>query len=102
MKTPEIYTKTGIAPDIYIHALRCWPNFFNEIVSGVKKFEIRKDDRDFRVGDVLRLEEWLPTDSEDADEQKAAYTGRFELKVIRYILRDPQFGIQEGYAILGF
>lgn len=38
-----------------IHELKTWPDFFRDVADGRKKFEIRKDDRDYKVGDLLRL-----------------------------------------------
>jgi hypothetical protein len=43
-----------------MHELRSWPEFFRAVVEGRKRFEIRKDDRGFRVGDCLVLCEWDP------------------------------------------
>lgn len=43
-----------------MHRLKTWPQFFDAIADGSKRFELRKNDRDFRVGDVLRLQEWNP------------------------------------------
>jgi hypothetical protein len=78
-----------------VHDLKTWPEFFNAVEHGAKSFEIRKDDRNFQVGDILCLREWDPATKD--------YTGRSIRKTIRYILRDAlQFGLQEGYAILGF
>ena len=42
------------------HYLKCWPIFFFEAASGMKTFEIRKNDRDFRVGDIIVLQYWDP------------------------------------------
>lgn len=50
------------------HHLKTWPRFYENVASGAKTFEIRKDDRDFNAGDVLVLQEYEP----DAK----AYTGR--------------------------
>jgi hypothetical protein len=43
------------------HRLKCWPGFFAAIISGKKTHDLRRaDDRDFRVGDTLLLEEFNP------------------------------------------
>lgn len=41
-----------------VHHLKTWPEFFDDVVSGRKTFEIRKNDRDFKVGDEVILEEF--------------------------------------------
>jgi hypothetical protein len=42
------------------HHLKTWPNAFAAVVAGTKRFEWRKDDRGFEVGDVLVLKEYDP------------------------------------------
>ena len=77
-----------------IHKLKILPEYFEAIASRKKTFELRTDDRDYKVGDLLCLREW---DGE-------RYTGR-ELSAIeiKYILRDcPEYGLADGYCILGF
>lgn len=60
------------------HHLKCWPQFFNEIVAGRKKHDLRRaDDRNFRVGDVLVLEEYDP--------QSNDFTGRTLTVEVTYI-----------------
>lgn len=59
------------------HELKCWPVFFNATRSGHKNFELRVNDRDFKVGDIVRLEEWSPD---------TGYTGRSLIRNIRYVL----------------
>ena len=41
------------------HVLKVWPEFFEMLHQG-KNFEIRKNDRDYQVGDRLTLKEWKP------------------------------------------
>lgn len=61
-----------------VHELKTWPEFFEPILQGEKKFEIRLDDRGFRVGDHLKLWEWLP--------KSKSYTGRVILVKVDYIV----------------
>lgn len=42
------------------HTLKIWPDFFADVISGAKKYEIRKNDRGFKLGDELILQEWNP------------------------------------------
>ena len=75
-----------------IHELKTYPEPFNAVLCGRKTAEFRKDDRNFEVGDSVRLREWDP-----ANER---YTG-FELtKEISDIRRGPDFDIPEGFAML--
>ena len=74
------------------HELKILPQYFEAVVSGKKKFELRKNDRDYKVGDILMLREW------DKD-----YTGNFVKVKVEYILQDcPEYGLQNGYCILSF
>ena len=58
-----------------------------------KTFELRKDDRNFEVGDTLRLMEYEPVLNQ--------YTGRFARRKIIGILKDcPEYGLMKGYCIL--
>lgn len=42
------------------HDLKCWPKYYEYVASGDKTFEVRRNDRDFRVGDTLLLREYEP------------------------------------------
>lgn len=44
------------------HTLKTDSEHFVLIASGVKRFELRRNDRDFRVGDMLVLAEWNGTE----------------------------------------
>lgn len=75
------------------HELKTWPIFFEHCWSGRKTFELRKDDRDFRIHDRLILMEFDPETKE--------YSGRLLQADVGYILRDTEFGLAEDYCILG-
>ncbi len=51
------------------HDLKVWPTHWELIASGRKTFEIRKNDRDYRAGDELRLRCWDP-DTQDYRSQQ--------------------------------
>lgn len=42
------------------HELRCWPAALGQVWDGTKTWELRFDDRDYAVADILRLEEYDP------------------------------------------
>lgn len=80
------------------HSLKISPAYFDAMKNGLKTFEIRKTDRDYKIGDTLTLSEWKPGTYE-----AGSYTGRHVNVAITYILSHDDFpdGIKEGYAILG-
>lgn len=41
-----------------IHELKVKPVYFEAVKEGIKTFELRRDDRNFKVGDILLLREW--------------------------------------------
>ncbi len=73
------------------HRLKTWPEYFWDVKEGKKTFEVRKFDRDFKVGDDLVLQEWCPA--------TAQYTGAELTRRIAYVLAG-QCAIP-GYAIMG-
>lgn len=71
-----------------IHELKILPEYFEAVVSGDKRFEIRKNDRNYQKGDILRLNEY----------QDGQYTGDVHVVEITYI---TDYAQQEGYVVLG-
>lgn len=72
------------------HELKIMPEYFQAVRDGVKDFEIRYNDRDYKVGDnvVLREFDGDYTDSDPIERR------------IKYIY-DGNIGLQEGFCILG-
>lgn len=74
------------------HELKIFPRWFDDVKSGKKRFELRKADRDYEVGDFLCLREF----------ENGKYTGREVTVMITYILKGTgEYGLAEGYWILG-
>ncbi|EKD32815.1 MAG: hypothetical protein ACD_76C00142G0004 [uncultured bacterium] len=55
------------------------PEYFDAVVSGKKKFELRLNDFDVNEGDTLVLEEWSP--------ETISYTGRSIEKKVTYVMK---------------
>ena len=75
-----------------LHELKTWPWYFSEILTGVKQFELRKNDRNFECGDTLLLREWDPDTKE--------YTGREIFKSVALTMSGMP-GLQDGYMLMG-
>ena len=74
-----------------IHELKILPNYFADVISGKKTFEIRKFDRPFHSGDLLALNEY--------DAESKSYTGNSCLVYIDYILDDKEY-CKQGYVVM--
>ncbi|MBC7509794.1 MAG: DUF3850 domain-containing protein [Ferruginibacter sp.] len=83
-----------------IHELKTDPSPFDALIQGKKNFEIRYNDRDFKVGDELLLKEFLQQGHGDIRFHGAVYTGRILHRKIDYILTGGMYGIEEGFVIL--
>jgi len=75
---------------------KAWPEIFERVLSGEKKFDLRLADRDYGVGDILVLREWDPTTRK--------YTGRVIEKKITYVLKtkDTRFWPEDEVAEKGY
>lgn len=74
-----------------IEELKVLPIYFEELVNGNKTFEIRKNDRDYKVGLKLILREF----------KNNTFTGRSIEKTVTYVFKGGQYGLNKGYVILG-
>ncbi len=78
------------------HVLKTDPAVFHASACGVKGWEIRKNDRNFKVGDELWLKETVYTGAEMAAGAPEEYTGRVIAARITYILEGPVYGLEDG------
>lgn len=84
------------------HEVKIWPPFFEHLLDGRKRFEVRRNDRGFAVGDEIKFREWVPKARGGNEDY---YTGRALWMRVRYVLnprpdRDPDFGLVPGYVVL--
>jgi len=74
------------------HQLKTAPEYFAEVIAGNKAFEIRKNDRDFKVGDALILREY-----DIKNPNGTRFTGSHCTRFITYVTDYEQ---KEGYVVL--
>jgi len=74
-----------------VHELKIKSKFYRDILHGIKTFEVRKNDRGFKLGDFLALNEI---------DDEGQYTGCSVLVKVIYILDDEEY-VKEGMVILG-
>lgn len=61
------------------HVLKIWPEYFERVNDGTKTFEVRQNDRAYKTGDQVLLQEWDPA--------RNVYTGRQLEFDIGYVLK---------------
>lgn len=68
------------------------PEYFQAVRAREKNFEIRVDEDNIEVGDLLVLEEW-----------DGYYTGEGVRRYVKYVLRNAEeYGLMPGYCIIGW
>lgn len=76
---------------IKIHQVKIAPKYLNAVVTGQKKAELRKNDRDYKSGDVLSLCEW----------KHGKFTGKERAAVITHVLPVNEFITgADGWVVL--
>jgi hypothetical protein len=59
---------------------------------GNKNFELRKNDRNYQVGDTLILREFWPLDQK--------YTGNILTMKVQHMLKGGNFGVQKDFVVM--
>lgn len=72
-----------------VHHIKLGASFFGEVERGEKTFELRKNDRDYKKGDILEMMEF----------KDGKNTGRTVRVLVTYILTEFA-GLEEGYCIM--
>ena len=82
------------------HQVKSWSHLYDAIVSGVKPYDLRKNDRDYRIGDTLRLSRY--------DNIGGRFTGEYCDRKVSYITNNiTPYAVSSAvlpneYCILGF
>lgn len=79
--------ETYLLTDI-VHCVKISPKNFEDVVSERLSFQIRKSERDYKLGDFMYLQEF-----------DGVFTGKAVPVKINNILREDS-GLQDGYVLL--
>jgi len=72
-----------------VHQIRLATQYFEDVCSGKKSFELRKNDRNYKTGDILEMVEF----------KDGRNTGRMVRAEVTYMLEDYT-GLEDGYCIM--
>lgn len=72
------------------HEIKVWPDEFEKIVTGSKRHEFRKNDRDYKSGQFLLMREFQPNGERYLDREIVSRIG-----AISY---GPEWGIPDGFC----
>ena len=73
-----------------VHQIRLASTYFDDVVSGKKSFELRKNDRGYKEGDFLEMMEF----------KNGKNTGRTVRVLVTHLLENYT-GLEDGYCIMG-
>jgi hypothetical protein len=75
------------------HELKTDVAYYVALQRGKKNFEVRYNDRDYKVGDTLVLKEWCAMSEQ--------FTGDQQIRIVEYILEGGTFGIPDNTVVMG-
>lgn len=83
-----------------IHTLKCDPAQWEDVFENRKRFEIRKADRDYAVGDYLDLMQTKKAHFDLAPGEVAQLSGRRCTRLVTHVFADVRYGVPPGHCIL--
>lgn len=81
------------------HELKTWPGPFQALADGRKRFEWRRNDRCFEVGDTLILREYDPARLSIWSHHDIGYTGREVHARVTYVLAGI-LDVPHGFCVM--
>ena len=76
-----------------IPSIKILPEYFEEVLAGRKRAELRLNDREYKKGDIYDLREWNP--------KRQRYTGRKINIQISHVLENFE-GLKKGWCVFSF
>jgi ASC-1-like (ASCH) protein len=85
------------------HTIKINDWFVDDIISGRKRFEVRKNDRLYQAGDLIKF---APVNAEyqlqTFDDGIITSTDKLDDKVYRITFVESGYGLQNGFVAFGF
>jgi len=78
------------------HRLKTYDLYWRAVESGSKNFEVRRNDREFQAGDILKL-----IRVEEDDDGNENETRDIIIRRVTYVLQGGNFGIARTHCVLG-
>jgi len=76
------------------HTLKIQKQYFDQVLKGNKRFELRKNDRNYKPGDLIHFIDPDTNDEFPSERAKSMYR-------ITYVLKNvPESGLLNGYCVL--
>lgn len=76
------------------HKIKIKYKYYKAVLNGDKTFEVRKNDRDYKVGDIIQF---VPV----ADDSDMIITHNPNEYKITYVFHGGEYGLEEGYCVFG-
>ncbi len=95
----ELSECKGDSFEINVHYLKTDRNVFQDVWNDLKTFEIRYDDRNYKVNDILVLRKTVNTGEEMKAGYPLIYTGEEIIATVSYKLTG--YGLKDNWCILG-
>lgn len=77
--------------EMWDHDLKILPEYYEAVLEGRKSFEIRKNDRGFHEGHILKLSEYDP--------DRNLFTGNSLTVIVKYLTDYEQ---KDDFVVMGF
>lgn len=91
------------------HNLKTDSEYFQAVQDGSKTFELRRNDRHFKVGDTIILNETVYSAMEMINGSPVEYTGQTAFVMVTYVMQGYQDGVENparalhhDWVIMGF
>lgn len=79
---------------VKVHALKAWPHFFDALATGKKLFEVRRNDRHYKIGDLLQINKYDPSYGNVPGETPLSFE-------VTFVLDSEDFpAIMPGFVVL--